>query len=572
MHAVSRAEDPTQTPSPQPSPEPRKRAFLVRAATIVAVATLASRIFGFLREVVMANYFGTGMAADAFRGANQIPNLLRLLLGEAAIGAALIPVFTGYLAKGRRREADSIASGAVNTITAVLAVVCGLGVLFAPAIVAVLMPGFVSDPEKFWLTVGLSRVMFPSVLFMSLAGLAMGILNSHDRFAAAAIAPVVMNIVFIAMTVTFAGSWGAFAPAWGFLIGAFLQFAVQVPALVRTGYRYELKLNLDHPGVQRIFLLMGPMILSLATQDINTIVDTRFASTLGEGPVAAFGYATRLWIFPVSIFAISVATVIFPTMSRFAESQDLAGLRRSIGQGMRVILLLLVPATVGLMVLSVPIVRLVYQRGSFTDASTLMTSSALIYYAIGITTAGLLHIVNRAYYSLRDTRTPFFVAVASIVVNYALDWALMRAIPWFATQVVGLEPSHYLALPLGGIALSTSLVSLASAVILVALLRRRTGGVEGRAFVVALGKVLAAAAVLALAAVGGWTVLDEFVARVGLGAQPGRVIAVGGGILAGVLAYGGMVVLFRVEESRVVSEIFRRKLRRPLEPELDQER
>lgn len=564
----------TETTSGTPTEAPAttsKRAFLMRAATLVAVATLLSRFAGFIREMVMANFFGTGMAADAFRGANQIPNFLRLLLGEAAIGAALIPVFTGYLTRGKKDDANRVASGAVNAIVLLLAVICGLGILFAPFVVSVTMPGFVADAAKFQLTVQLTRVMFPSVLFMALAGLLMGILNAHDRFTAAALAPVAMNIAWIGMVVVFAPSWGAFAPAWGFLVGSFVQFAVQLPALRGTGYRYDLGLHLDHPGVRRIFALIVPMVLSLATQDINSIVDSRFASTLGDGPVAAFGYAVRLWIFPVSIFAISVATVVFPTMSRFAESKDLDNLRKSIGQGMRVIMLLLVPSTVGLMVLAIPIVKLVFQRGSFTDQSTILTASALFFYALGLTTAGFLHIVNRAFYSLKDTRTPLIVALVSIVVNYVGDWVLMRAIPWFSTTVLGLPVSSHYALPLGGIALSTSLVSLTSFVALLELLRRRIGGVEGRQFTAAGAKIVASAAVLGVVA---WWVQGAVAAALGPAAAStlGRLASVGAAIAAGAAVYAGMVALLKVEESRVAWDIVQRKLRRPAEPEPEPER
>lgn len=540
--------------------------------------------------MVIAAYFGTGPAAGAFRGANQIPNLLRLLLGEAAIGAALIPVFTGYLARDKKDEANRVASGAINSLMLLLLLIVGLGILFAPVLVRLMLPGYTGG--EFWMTVQLTRVMFPSVLFMALAGLVMGILNAHDRFTAAAVAPVVMNVVWIGMTVMFARSWGAFAPAWGFLVGSFVQFAVQLPALRRTGYRYDLGLHLDHPGVQRVWILIGPMVLSLATQDINSIIDTRFASLvtgpfgihLGSQSVAAFGYAVRLWIFPISIFAISVATVLFPTMSRHVGREDIDAFRRSIGQGMRVILLLLVPSTIGLMVLAVPIVRLVFERGQFMNTSTLYTASALTYYTIGLTSAGLLHITNRAFYSLKDTRTPLIVASISIVTNWFLDWFLMWAIPLFMTRVVGLSPTNYLAYALGGIALSTSLVSVTSFFALNELLRRRIGGVEGRQFAVATAKITVASAVLGVVAFGVWYGVARLLggpaavsvmpvdSAAGVPSLLQQLLAVGAGIGAGFGAYVGVVWLLKVEETKLAWEMIRRKLNRRPEPEPEPER
>jgi putative peptidoglycan lipid II flippase len=563
---------------------PGKRQLLVQAGLIVAAATLFSRVSGFIREMVMANAFGTQIAADAFRGANQLPNLLRLLLGEGVIGAALIPVFTGYLTAGKRDHASKAASGAINSILLLLIVICGIGVLLAPLLVTMLLPGYLKEPDKFWMTVSLTRVMFPSVIFMALAGLAMGILNSHDKFTVAAIAPVVMNIVWIAMTAFLAPSWGAFAPAWGFLVGSFLQFAVQLPAVRSTGFKYSLSLHLDHPGVRQIFLLIGPMVLSLATQDINSVIDTRFASLLTDGSVAAFGYAVRLWIFPISIFAISVATVLFPTMSRFAGEGDMPNFRRSIGQGTRVIMLLLVPATVGLMVLAVPIVRLVFERGRFMNMSTLYTASALTYYTVGLTSAGLLHITYRAFYALKDARTPLVVAAVSIVTNWFLDWYLMWAIPAFTTRVLGLPPANYLTYALGGIALSTSLVSVTSYFALNELLRRRIGGIEGRKSLVAAAKIGLASAALGAVAYGVWFFSARMlggpaavtVAAVdsAIGVPPllHQVVSVGAGIAAGLAAYIGMVWVLRVEETHLAADMIRRKLSRRPEPEPDPER
>jgi putative peptidoglycan lipid II flippase len=580
-----------EPPSPADGSQPSSpRRFLVRAGLIVAVATLFSRVSGFVREMVIAAFFGTGLAAGAFRGANQIPNLLRLLLGEAAIGAALIPVFTSYLAQGEKKEANKVASGAINSLMLLLAAVIAVCMLFAPLLVQLMLPGYTGS--EFWLTVGLTRVMFPSVLLMALSGMVMGILNAHDRFTAAAIAPVVMNIVWIGMTVLFAHSWGAFAPAYGFLIGSFVQFGVQLPALRRTGYRYDLGLHLDHPGVQRIWILIGPMVLSLATQDINSIIDTRFASLvtgisgqhLGPQSVAAFGYAVRLWIFPISIFAISVATVLFPTMSRHVGLEDFEGFRKRIGQGMRVILLLLVPSTIGLMVLAVPIVRLVFQRGLFTNMSTLYTASALTYYTIGLTSAGLLHITNRAFYSLKDTRTPLIVASVSIVTNWFLDWFLMWAIPAFTTRVLHLPPANYLTYALGGIALSTSLVSVTSFFALNELLRRRIRGVEGKRFAVSAAKITASSAVLGAVAFAVWYATARLLGgpaavhvipvdhAANVPPLLHQMVSVGAGIAAGLGAYIAMVWLLRVEETRLAADMIRRKFSRRPEPELDPER
>lgn len=549
---------------PEPAPKGHSRRHWARAAAGVSGATLAAALTGFLREMALARFFGTGLAADAYRGASQVPNLVRMLLGEGALSAALIPVLTGLYAKGRRDEAEAVASGVITYVFVAVATVCALGIIFAPAIVRITVPGFAKDPEKFRLVVDLARIMFPSVLFATLAGLTAGVLNSRERFFAPAVAPVLMNAVSIAAVFLFARAWGAYAAAWGFLAGSVLLFAAQVPSVRAVGYRYLLGFHAQQEGVRKVFLLLGPVVLSAATHSINTVVDSRFASSLGQGPLAASGYALRVWSLPVSLFAISLATVVYPSMSRHAGIGDTVGFRRTVTQGMRLVTLLLAPCSVGLMVLAAPILGLIYERGTFTGSSTALTASALAYYSIGLVTVGLLHIVNRAFYALGDTVTPLVVSGGSIVANYFLDWGFIRWLPWLTRDGLGIPASNYLTFPLGGIALATSLVSITSLLVLTEILRRRVGGLEGRRYALTAFKVGLASLLLGATGYASWYVLSRALGAAGVGLEAARIVSVGAAMAAGVIAYVSAVSALGLQEAKTAWEMFRARLRRGL--------
>ncbi len=528
-----------------------KASFLARAAFVVMVATLLSRMFGLAREMVMSDYFGARIQIDAYRVAFLLPNLFRMLLADAAIASAFIPVFSSYLAKGDRQNAWKVASTVINLMILFLIVFLGLGMIFSRELIPVLAPGFAPQSQSMELAMVMTRIMFPSILLAALAGVVMGILNSYDHFTAPAIAPVLWNVFIIGSVVLLAPRIGVVSLAVGVTLGSLVQLGFQIPFLRGRGANYSLILDWKHPGVRQVGALLVPVIVSLASLDINAVIDTRFASTLVTGSVASLGYAQRLWMLPLGLFAIAISTVLFPTLSKQAALADLKALKDSLSLGIRVILLVVLPASVGLMVLGIPIIRLILEHGRFVARDTIFTASALFHYSVGLFACGELYIINRAYYSLKDTRTPMIVAAAAIVVNYFGDWIFMRYLPIVAGKLQLPASLSYLGLAHGGIALSTSVVCIFNFFVLVWILKGRLGGIEGRKITSTGFRSLVASVVLGLAAFYGWSSATRLlgVTKAGQGA------AIAVAILAGVLAYVGLLMLFRVEEVKTVYEL-----------------
>ncbi|MDP3014573.1 MAG: murein biosynthesis integral membrane protein MurJ, partial [Candidatus Subteraquimicrobiales bacterium] len=403
---------------------------------------------------------------------------------------------------------------------------------------------FPQKGEAIKLALLLTRIMFPAVLFMALAGLAMGILNSYEHFTAPAIAPVLWNLVIILMVVFASSRWGVVSLALGITLGSLVQFLFQLPFIRKREARYSLILNWRHPGVKEVGALIIPVVLSLASTEINVVVDTRFASTLVTGSIASLGYAVRLWTLPISLFAIAAATVLFPSFSRLAAKGDIKGLRQTFSQGIRMVFSILIPASVGLMVLCIPIVRLIFERGEFTKTSTLFTAGALFYYSIGIFAAGGLHLVNRTFYSIKDTRTPMIVTSIAIIINYFGDWFLMKFLPATVQRFNVPLNLQWLGYAHGGIALSTSLVCFFNFFILVEILRRRLGGIEGKKIFLNFVKVSLASVALGFFAYYSWKVTAL---KFGISTS-GQLISVGSGIFAGILAYLICAYHLRIEE------------------------
>ncbi len=443
----------------QPSVENQ---HMTKAAGVVGSATFLSRIFGFIRDVVVAWFFGAGLSSDAFFVAFRIPNLLRRLFAEGSLSVAFIPVFTEYLEKRGKDDAFELAGAAVRLLAAGLVVITILGILLAPLIIRVIAPGFIDSPEKLSLTVLLTRLMFPYIFFIGMVALAMGILNSLGHFAAPALAPVFLNLAII-------GSVFFISPympdpvtglAVGVLIGGFLQLALQIPFLIKKGFYFWHKVKILHPGLKRIGGLMLPTIFGAAVYQINILVGTLLASLLAEGSVSYLYYADRLVQFPLGIFAIATATAVLPSLSRQAAVNDLLAVKDTFSYAMKLVFFITVPATVGLIVLREPIVALLFKRGAFNQAASRLTAYALLYYAIGLWAFSAVRIVVSTFYALQDTRTPVRTAVISVFANILLSIILMRPL------------GH------GGLALSTSLASMLNLGLLVHALKAKLGGLE----------------------------------------------------------------------------------------------
>jgi putative peptidoglycan lipid II flippase len=465
---------------------PSKR--LARSAGLIGLATMTSRILGLVREQVLAFLFGAGNEMDAFNVAFRIPNLFRDLFAEGALSAAFVPAFTRRLTLGGRNQAWRLGNYVVNALLAITLALVVLGVVFARPLVMLFASDYAVVPGKIDLTVDLARVIFPFLTLVALAAACMGMLNSLQRFFLPALSPVMFNVATIACAVALVPAMPLLhlprimAIAIGALIGGVGQVALQWPALGREGFRYRPALDLRDEGLHQVLVLMGPGLVGLAAVQINLFVNTVLATGQGTGAVSWLNYAFRLMYMPIGLFGVSIATAALPVLSRQAAQGEVAGMRQTVSSGLRMMLMLNVPATAGLIALAWPIIALLFQHGSFTRADTSATAIALACYAPGLVGYSAVRLAVPAFYALHDSRTPVVVSVATMLLNAALNIALVR--------VVGYP----------GLALGTAVASLFNAALLLWLLRAPLDGLDGRRIATSLVKILVASVVMGLVA------------------------------------------------------------------------
>lgn len=496
----------------------KEAATVTRAAGMVGGATLFSRILGFVRDAVIAGFFGAGPATDAFFVAFRMPNLLRRLFAEGTVSMALVPVLTDEMRRRGRGEALRLAQSALQIGAMALAALTVLGLVGAPVLVTVLAPGFARSPEIFGLAVDLARIMMPFVLCIGLVAVAMGVLNTLGHFAAPALAPACLNLAMIGAVLATA-SWMA-APirglAWGVVAGGLFQLALQVPFLVRAGLRFFPPVWPLPAGIGRIGRLLGPATFGAAIYQINLMVATLLASLLPPGAISFLYYADRLVQFPLGIFAVALATAVMPSLSRRAADRDLAGLRDTTIRSLGLVLFLTVPAMAGLMALGQPLVALLFQRGAFDAESARLTASALVYYSTGLWASAALRIVLAASYALEDAVTPVRAGLVAVGGNLALGWVLMG--------------------PLGfrGLALASALAAVGNLGLICVALDRRLGGLQWRVLGVSAAKTVICAAVMGVVV----RLLMAHPALADAASFAHRLAAVAAGVAAGVLVYG----------------------------------
>jgi putative peptidoglycan lipid II flippase len=500
-------------------------ARIARAATQVMALFVLSRALGLAREMVIGAVFGTSAEYDAYLAAARIPDLLFSLMAGGALASAFIPTLAGYFARDDAEGGWRLASAVVNLVLVALTLAAGLAWAVAPALVAtVLAPGF--PPPQQALTVSLMRMMLVAPVLFGVSGVVMGILNTRQHFLLPALAPSLLNLSLIAAAGLLASRMGARALALGYVVGAVLHLAVQLPGLPRVGARYHPVFTLSDPGVREVLRLMAPRVLGLAAVHLNFLVNTNIASRLGEGAVSALNYAWLLMLLPQGVFAQAVATAAFPTFAEQAARGERASMRHTLATTLRMVFFVTVPAAVGLLVLRRPLVALLFERGAFQAASTDAVAWALAFYALGLVGHAGVEIVVRAFYALHDTWTPVWVGGLAMFLNVVLSLTLPGVFAW-----MGL-PAH------GGLALANSVATLLEMGGLMVLLRPRLGGVEGRV----LGASVARSG-LAAGAMG-------FLLALWQRALPGASGAVvgGGGILLGAGAYLLTAVLIGMDE------------------------
>jgi putative peptidoglycan lipid II flippase len=452
---------------------------LTRATVTVALATVLSRILGFVRDAMIAWVFGAGFSADAFLAAFRIPNLFRRLVAEGTLNSAFVPLLTEVRWKGGDAHAEALFRAAVRAVAGLLLAVCVGGMLAAPWIVQALAPGFSVSKQE--LTLVLVRLMFPYLIAGGVVALFMAALNVYGSFAAPALAPALLNIAMI-------GSLGLIAPllaqpvialALGVLIGGAFQLAWQAPLLKRYGLHPWRPPWRGHPALVRMARLMVPAVLGGAVYHINVLVGTMLASLLPEGSVSYLYFADRLVEFPLGVAAMAAATAVLPSLSRNAAAGDLRALRATFEVAFRLVSFAIIPATVGLILLAEPIVRLLFGRGEFSAADVRLTVQAVSYYALGLWAFASVRIAVAAFFALQDSKTPVRAAIAAILANLLLSAVCMRPL------------AH------GGLALATALASILNLLLLVMALHRRLGGLNWRAMALGVGRSLLSAGVMA---------------------------------------------------------------------------
>lgn len=458
---------------------------LTRAAGTIGAATLLSRILGYVRDVLIAGYFGTGLFADAFIAAFRIPNMLRRLFGEGSLGIAFVPVLSATLTRQGREEADRLARSAMRILAVILIVAVGLGVWAAPWITRMIAYGFLESPDKFALTVSLTRLMLPYIFFVGMLALCMAILHVLGHFAAPALAPALLNLAMIgAMLVAGYLSGDAtfrvYALALGVLIGGLLQLLLQFPVLVRQGLRFWQKNVWFHPGMRRVGSLFIPATAGAAVVQINSLVGNLLASFLESGSVSYLYYADRLVQFPLGLFGISAAIAVLPSFARQAASADFSALKKTFVFALNAVFFVTLPAMIGLILLREPIVALLFQRGAFDAVATGMTALALLYYAIGLWAFASLRIVASVFYALQDAATPVRCAAISMLANLLLGLALM-------------QPMDH-----AGLALALSLAAMLNLAMLLGFLRRKLGPLGGKQVLSSACKTALGSAIMAL--------------------------------------------------------------------------
>jgi len=479
------------TPGVPPPAHGAEAVTVVRAAGKFGAATAFSRVLGVFRDMLKAYFFGTGVAADAFTVAFRIPNMLRAFLAEGTLSASFVPVFNEYLATGRKKESWEVARNAFGILAVVLLVVSALGVLLAPWIVRLIASGFAEVPGKIGLTVTLTRILFPYIFFVGLTALAAGILNSHRHFTTPAIAPAMLNISMIAFmgllcTRIIGGpKMQIYGLAAGALVGGAGQLLIQIPVLRRKGMPLKPGFDFRHPAIGRIFKLMVPGIIGMGVVEINAFVDTYLAALLEPGSVAALEYGNRLVQLPLGVFGVALGTAALPTMSTHAARDETEKLKRTLDSALRMIVFVMAPATVGLIVMRVPIVRLLFERGRFFGGNSVsLVTSALMFYALGLAAYGAAKSLVAAFYSLQDTKTPVRCSFVAMVANVVLNLILMR----------------YLAL--GGLALATALSSTLNVILLLRFLTKKVGRLFGPDLGLSIARSVGAA--LAMGATTSW--------------------------------------------------------------------
>jgi putative peptidoglycan lipid II flippase len=525
---------------PAPTPVMNEKHYLARSAGMIGSLTLLSRIAGYLRDMVIAYFFGATSYTDAFWIAFRIPNLLRRLFAEGSLTISFIPVFTETIENKNKEEAKTISDIVFTILFIITIIVVILGIIFSPYIVKLFAYGF--DKKTFELSVALNRIMFPYIFFISLTALSMGVLNSLRHFFAPAFSPVLLNISIILSVFIFVKSFNLpiYAAAVGVILGGILQFMVQLPFLKAKGFLFGFKVKLHHPAVKRIGILLLPQLFGLAVYNLNLIVSSQYASYMSAGTISYLYYAERLTEFPLGIIAVSIATVLLPSLSSYVSRGDYDQFHSTYTYTLKLLLLILIPSLAGIFALRIPICNLLYQRGEFTYEATIATAQTLAGYCLGLWAVGGLRITAPAFYAMQDTKTPVVVAFFAFLLNATLGYVF----------------GFTLKLEHTGLALANSTSSIFNFLALIYLLERRTGNLKAKTILGFTLKIIVISAIMAAAAWKLSTYADWTESVFSIKKTLALVMSIG----SGGLIFIALTKIFKIEEAGFLLDLLRKKV------------
>lgn len=510
--------------------------FIFKATLLIAFFNLMSRVLGLVRDMVIAHQFGANMLTDAYQIAMKAPNMLFAIVG-GALATVVVPVFTEYAARGEKEEAWKIFKTVMIIVTLIFLSISIIGVAGAPLLVKLLVPGFKGEAAA--LTVELARTLLPLMVFLGLQSLFANLLNANNIFGIPAFSNSVNNLFIIISALTLGGLYGIHGLALGTLIAMTAAAVVQLPALFKAGFNFNLSIDLRHPGVKKIYCLALPAALGLSVNQANVYINGVLASWLPAGSISALGYADRLIQFPIGLFVLALGTAVFPTLARQVVAGDREELSGTLLSSLKVVVIAMVPASVGMIALSHPIVALLLKRGAFDQRAAEMTAAALLFYSVGLVGQAAIILLTRAFYSLQDTRTPVKIGIVTVLINLSLSLVLIRY------------------LQLGGLALANALANLANMALLFWYLSKRIPGLRRGGLLKFSLAVIAASGLMAAASYA----VSEALAGL-LPGVAGMIIQVGLAITAGVAVYVAAISIMKIEEVRLFWRAARKAARR----------
>ena len=519
-----------------------------KAAGLIMIVMIASRLIGFVRDVIIYTQIGQNRLTDAYNAAFSIPDFLYMLLVGGALSSAFIPVFSKYISTNNEEEGWHVANIVLNLAMILMLVGIIIGTIFTKDLIILLVPGFNADSLE--LTVNMTRIMFWQAFFMALNGVTFGILNAYKIFFVPSLGTVLYNLSIIIIGVIFAPifvqkwgpNYGIAAFAVGVVIGAFFNFAIQIPDLRRIGFRYKFVIDLKHPGLKKIIGLMIPILIGLSIGQINLFINQNIASHLPAGVVSALRTGQRLMQVPIGVFGIAIAMTIFPTLTEQVAKNQIDQFKRTANLGLRSVVFISLPAAAGLIALSIPIIRALfeYKHGLFTHKDSLVTSASLIFYSIGLFSQSGIQVLNRVFYALHDTISPVTVGAISIIINIIGSLTLIKYLPYGG----------------GGIALAYSIAGIINYALLLWWLRRKIGKFGGGILAWSFMQSLFASIIM------GFVVYYSayFIGQVlDISIKANQIIQVGASIALGAVVYAGIAMLLKMEEANMISSILRKR-------------